>query len=230
MLRSSKWINPYIILCNKGLKNLYPFTSDQISAAEREQLRSCMDSYQEIYCELGSGSGGHLIERARRSPHALFVGFELRFKRVYRSAEKALHAGASNALFLRTDAHSISELLPADSLSGVYVNFPDPWDKKRWNKHRLLTAEFLECIAALVKTDGFFAYKTDHRKYFDEISQHLRASGSFQLEAETHAFHSSEFADDNVPSEFENLFQSKYLPICYLRAVKIGGIIGKTVL
>ena len=108
----------------------------------------------------------HLIELGRQNPNDLFIGFEIRFKRAVRTIEKAKREGIDNVYICRVNASFMRDIFPKDSLSGVYINFPDPWPKDRHRKNRLLTKEFLEEMHSLLKEKTFFSFKTDHRDYF----------------------------------------------------------------
>lgn len=176
--------------------------------------------YQDVICELGSGSGGHLVQRAGQRPNALFVGFEIRFKRAYRTAEKAESADINNLVIARTSARHLHALFPAGRLAGVYVNFPDPWQKRRWKKHRLLQQPFLQEVLTALRPDGFFAYKTDHPECFEETVKILRTMPGFVITEETHDLHHSPYISDNIISEFEALFLSQHLPIHFIKAKK----------
>ena len=183
-----------------------------IVGAELERLRCRLRAYPSIVCEIGSGSGGHLIELARRHPTTLCVGFELRFKRIVRTAEKAARLGIQNILLLHVNALRIAEFFADGSISGVYINFPDPWwDKRRWSKHRLLSPGYLAIIKRLLSSDGVCSFKSDHAQYFDMVVE--SATPYFRVERLSRNLHASEYAQSAIHSEFEKLFQFKQLPV-----------------
>ena len=178
------------------------------------------DSASAIYVEIGSGSGGHLIGRALKQPDALFIGFELRYKRAFRTAEKAEKEGLTNLVVVRGDAQSLPTLFENSKVDGYYINFPDPWGKKHWKKHRLINTEYLQVLHRYLRPGGFLAYKTDHHEYFLSGESVIRDSTLFEVTERTEDLHSSEYLADNITTEFESLFLSKGLPICFLRAVR----------
>ncbi len=213
-------VNPYKPLCAETRGILFPFAEGKVTEDEMLRFRAFQKSFGRMYCELGSGSGMHLIERASRDPSSLFVGFELRYKRVYRSYQKSEKLGLQNIAFLRTDAEALPAFFEAKSLEGIYVNFPDPWAKARWQKHRLLNAEFLGKICSLLCDSGFLSFKTDHREYFDQVAGIITGMPDFTINSYTNSLHDSEFLETNVSSEFEKLFKFKGLPVNYLLASK----------
>lgn len=215
--------NPYVAKVSTLPGHLLPCLSGGVSAEERELLGERAGQFSKRALELGCGSGAHIIGLAERAPDTVFIGFELRFKRSFKAAEKAFNARLNNVLVLRTNAKVLSELFPSNSLSAVYVNFPDPWEKKRWKKHRLLSPEFLDVIWDKLEIGGVLSYKTDHAEYFLETAKILQNSGKWLIEKFTQDLHSSEFADSNILTEFERLFLSKGLKVNLLEAKKFVG-------
>lgn len=179
----------------------------------KARLTEALAQYKNVCVEVGCGSGGHLIERAFRTPDTLFIGFELRFKRVFRTAEKAEERRLKNVLVIQHDASQIDTIFGAGSLTGLYILFPDPWEKRRWRKHRILSDLFLSSAAKLLKPGGVLHYKTDHREYFEETVKRLGAIKEFSLLRLSRDLHRDPQQTDNIESEFEKLFKSKQLPV-----------------
>jgi tRNA (guanine-N7-)-methyltransferase len=182
-----------------------------------EQIAAAIARYNgKVVVELGSGSGEHLIAQALRAPDTLHIGFELRFKRVFRTAEKSEEALADNMIVLQGDATVLPQMFKPGSLAGIYVNFPDPWAKPRQRKHRLLNTNFLDTILTHLTPGGFFSFKTDHREYFLSTVELLRTKEncvtSFYSE-DLAADITSEYSKNNIPTEFERMFRSQGLPI-----------------
>lgn len=210
------WLNPYSLILKNFPGKIFSFEDP----TEKDILKSTINSYKNIILELGSGSGKHLIERAKVSPEAAFFGFELRFKRAVRTIQKAEKVGARNVFVLRTDAKEMINYFSNQSISGVYVNFPDPWQKKKQRKNRLLGEEFLQVIYDSLLPGGFFSFKTDHQEYFLSVAEMLRIQNCFKLQEYAEDLYASEYLSSNIKTEFEDLFCSKNLPIHYLKVSK----------
>lgn len=213
--------NQYVDLIHEFPEVIVAASNDSLKDEQKLQLRKKVDAYKQIYCELGSGSGMHLLDRAEADPDGLYIGFELRFKRSYKTAEKSVRRGLTNLMVVRTNARLLPTLFERETIDGVYINFPDPWDRERWAKHRLLVPEFIEQLFKLLTPTGFVAYKTDHQARFEEVLQFFEEATGFETAELSRDLLQSEFAGDNVPTEFEKLFKSKGLPIFYLRAKKL---------
>lgn len=200
------------VLCN-SIKSPTP--------KEIEGVSTITSKYKKIIVELGSGSGAHLLERARQAPETVFIGFELRFKRACRTVEKANQYGLQNVYILRTLAQFLPSFFPLSSLSGIYMNFPDPWDKKRWKKNRMMSASFLESAYELLVPQGFISFKTDHQGYFEDTKELFKGTYRFRLIRESQDFHKDQADFPIVISEFEKLFLAKGQPIFFLHGEKI---------
>ncbi len=184
-------------------------------------LERKLSAYSQICCEIGSGSGEHILLLAAKNPKVLFVGLELRYKRIFRTAEKAETIGLKNILILKHNAKNINSIFSEKSLQGVYINFPDPWSgKRRWEKHKLMTVEFMHNLAKLLTDNGFISYKTDHKQRFLQICDILKNSEDFKISKLTDDLVTSQYYTENIPTEFERLFCSKNLPIHFLFAEK----------
>ena len=214
------WTNPYIDKIENIPDIVAPCYEGAPSEDEKAKLSERRSHFDDVYCEFGSGSGRHLVERAAADPKSFYVGFELRYKRACRTAEKAFARGIENLFVLRCNAHLVFDLFPLESLSGIYVNFPDPWDRRRWEKHRMLTEDFLGRLPQVLKSNGFLSYKTDHETRFHETSNLLGTMPAWTIEKLTENLHSEDLRDDYVKTEFESLFSSKGMRIFYVLARK----------
>ena len=213
------WKNQYIDLVAK--EKDYIFSPDNDILEQIARFKLLIEDFDKLYLELGSGSGMHLIELAARDPNNLYIGVELRYKRIFKTAEKARKKGLKNLVLIRINAATIDEWIPKNSLAGIYINFPDPWDKKKWFKHRLINPDSLIVWHQLLQTDAFLAIKSDHLAYFDRLVEDIIASRLFAIESQTNNLYQSEFLANNIATEFEGLFKSKGIAINFLRARRV---------
>ena len=173
--------------------------------------------YDHIILEIGSGSGNHLIELAKRHPKAMVVGMELRYKRIVRTAQKAKQQGIQNLCVLQWDGNLFHTLLRPEKLDAVYLNFPDPWSKKKHQSRRIFLGNFLERLHRCLCPGGFFSLKTDHGEYFQnflEVAQSYLCSERNSpfplfLAQVTWDLYRSPWVKENIPTEFEMLFLHK---------------------
>ena len=215
--RKRRWSNPYLERIQEFSERI--FTPDP-GSEELAQMLQRLLTHSELIVELGSGSGQHIIELGRRHPNAACWGFERRFKRAVRTVEKADRAQVANVYIVRTDAERLDELFQPNSVSGIYVNFPDPWLRPKQWKHRMLSAEMLSRADRVLRSGGFFSAKTDSKDYYDWFREQAIADTRFEMVEESRDLAASKYAAGNIVTEFESMFLSQRLPIHYLRLQK----------
>ncbi len=221
-MKFKKWRNPYMDLVTTKPSYILPQRDDAFEDAALQTLRERISQHSSLILEIGSGSGGHLISLAERNPDIFYLGFELRYKRVFRTAEKAELQGLSNLTIVRGDARMLPGILGELKASGCYINFPDPWGKKGWKKHRIMNEEYLSLLYQYLSPEGFLSYKTDHQEYFRSTVELVERLPHFEVIEHTEHLHESPFIDANITTEFESLFLSQGLPIYYLKALRGG--------
>ncbi|HMO02081.1 MAG TPA: tRNA (guanosine(46)-N7)-methyltransferase TrmB [Oligoflexia bacterium] len=215
-MQNWSWINPYITKINRfSGKVVLEATPSGLIQSDRERLKQLINKFSEVFLEIGSGSGGHLLARAKARPEALFVGIELRYKRLCRTAEKAEKEQIENILLIKQDARFVDLIFKPRSLAGIYVYFPDPWsEKRRWLKHRLLNESYCSKLFELLKDGGFISFKTDDHNYYEYVKRNFLNLTSKVIDLSNSD--SNSYINDlknGFYSEFERLFISKGIKI-----------------
>ena len=121
-------------------------------------------SFSSVCCEVGFGHGEFIFSMAEKDTEKLFVGIE-RYGEGLRKILRAIRrSSAPNIMPLCGDGYVILQVAFADeSLESVFVNFPDPWPKKRHEERRLFTREFFSLCARKLKRGGRVNFATDDR-------------------------------------------------------------------
>ena len=104
-------------------------------------------------------------------------------------------------------------------IATIYLNFSDPWPKKRWYKRRLTSSIFLDKYDSLFQNDACIIQKTDNRGLFEYSLQSV-TENHYHLDYVSLDLHNSPEAEDNIMTEYEEKFSKKGNPIYYLVAVK----------
>lgn len=141
----------------------------------------------EIEMEIGFGRGLFLVSRASAAPHAWLLGIEIKNKLVFRVDQRLQRLGLSRVRVMAGDARSVlPDVRPDAALARVFVNFPDPWWKKRHAKRRLLAEPLLDQIARLLRPGGELFVQTDVEERAEQCRAQLREHAAFELVDDGH--------------------------------------------
>lgn len=172
----------------------------------------------DMYLEVGCGKGGFAVQSAAANPSAAFFAME-RVTNVMvnalERAEREKDTRPDNLRFIIGTAEDLPLWFAPDSLSAVYLNFSDPWPKKRNAKRRLTHRRFLEMYFTLLKEDGTLYFKTDNKDLFDFTLEELAAIGRAPNYF-TYDLHNSPFCAGNIMTEYETNFVNAGQKICAL--------------
>lgn len=171
--------------------------------------------------EIGSGRGRFLLETARKHPEARFLGVEVNynaFSLAVKRAEDYVKPGEeTNFWFLNASMEQLSEKIQPGSLETVYLNFSDPWVKKRQYKRRLTYPTRLFEYYTYLKKGGEIRFKTDNRELFEASEQYFKEAGVFDV---VFCGVYPQDDEDDVCTEFEEKFRGQGLPIYRIVARK----------
>lgn len=117
---------------------------------------------QNVVIEFCSGNGQWICERAKQNPHLNWVAVDIRFDRSRKTWARMHREELPNLYIMCGDANDlIRYYIPKESVSEIFVNFPDPWPKLRHAKHRLIQAPFLEEMAKISLASAPLTIVTD---------------------------------------------------------------------
>ena len=157
------------------------------------------------------------MEQARRHPRINYLGIERYPSVLLRAIKKQEEEKLPNLRFLCVDARALSEIFAPREVSGIYLNFSDPWPKDRHAKRRLTSPEFMKVYDHILKEDGVVEFKTDNQDLFSYSLVSIPQAG-WKIDWFTRDLHHSDQAEDNVMTEYEMKFSSIGNPICKLIA------------
>ncbi len=183
----------------------------------RERLLAFFSEGKKVHLEIGCGKGDFVTGMAEKHPDINFLAVERVADVAVIAMEKAMAKGIENVRFVCMDAFDIEEAVSPYKFDRIYLNFSDPWPKKRHAKRRLTSPVFLEVYKRILSSDGEIHFKTDNAGLF-EYSLETFPECNFELKNVTHDLHQSEFAHDNVMTEYEVNFSSKGFKIHRLEA------------
>ncbi len=143
---------------------------------------------QNAIVEIGFGNGDFLLKHAMENPDRFHIGFEISGISISKIVKKAKRLGLSNLRVARIDAYwGFYLLLRNESVETAYMNFPDPWPKKRHTARRLTNLENLFLFHSRIKSGGALVLKTDERFFVDYTIENAQEMGGWRWELEENA-------------------------------------------
>lgn len=162
-----------------------------------------------IHLEIGTGKGQFILQLAALHPGINYVGIEKYSSVLLRALEKQDEAQLPNLIFIRGDAEKITDFFEEGEVDKIYLNFSDPWPKKRYAKRRLTSREYLARYNVVLKQDGDIEFKTDNRDLFDWSVEEVPES-AFEIQRITYDLHHDPSMNEgNIMTEYEEKFSAK---------------------
>ena len=153
-----------------GLPNDLPLDLDQV-----------FSGYKARIMEIGFGMGEATAILAKEFPETAFLAIEVHRPGVGKLCARLEENESDNVRILHHDVIDvINNQLADNALDGVHIFFPDPWQKKRHMKRRLITPEFLRLLLPKIKSGGFIHVATDWVPYAEFILKSFSQVPEFQ--------------------------------------------------
>jgi len=167
-----------------------------------------------LHIEIGMGKGDFITQMAKENPQINYVGIEKYPGVLVKALVKG--EGLSNLKLMCLDAGDLLEHFKV-KIDCLYLNFSDPWPKKRHTKRRLTSPSFLASYEKLFIEEVSIYQKTDNKSFFAYSLVSFSQAG-YILEAVSLDLANSEIP--NVLTEYERKFMAEGTTINYLHATK----------
>ncbi len=134
-----------------------------------------------LIVEIGFGNGSSLADMAAANPELNYLGIEVHRPGVGHLLMLLAERNISNVRIYHHDAIEILEQkIPDHSISGVHLFFPDPWQKRRHHKRRIVRPSFVELLNQKLRVGGYFHAATDWAHYAKDMLGILSAGQGLQ--------------------------------------------------
>lgn len=205
-LRHKKWTNT-VLEENKDI-GLY------LDSFDKEILNNI------DYLEIGSGLGQFLLSLSENNQDKNCLGVEINLNAFASSLKKAAEykKEITNFKFINSPIDKLLPMFKDKSICNIYINFPDPWPKKKQQHRRLSYPTFLEEYNRILKEGGKVYFRTDNIDLFNDSIEYFENSNLFDVEI-IQPFY-SENVDYLYPTEYEKKFREKGVMINLLIATK----------
>ena len=167
----------------RKMKNLEPrmekCAAYRIAAPEEMQgkWRALKPDATALWVEVGCGKGKFTAETAAANPDVLLIAVERCREAMVVAMEKAKSMELKNVFFIDMDVEKIEEIFAPEEIDRLFINFPDPWPRKKNAKRRLTHRGFLHKYCHVVKIGGEFHFKTDNAPLFEFSVEEFAACG-----------------------------------------------------
>ena len=186
----------------------------------KEKLQSVLNNNKKVYIEIGMGKGDFISQKALNDKENIYIGIEvskqvlsLAIKKLKRYEEEN-NVLLDNLYLMSFDAIDLQEYFDKGQVEKIYLNFSDPWPKKKHTKRRLTYKTFLDVYKKVLKEEGFVEFKTDNRLLFEYSLVSMQNFGMTFIEVYLD-LHKTNV--ENVETEYEKKF-SPFGPIYKLVA------------
>ena len=172
-------------------------------------IESSFENKGELILEIGCGKGAFINGLSEQYPDKRLLAVELVPDVLMMAMEKADREERKNICFLNANAENIADIIPQGSVSRLYLNFSDPWPKKRNAKRRLTSPLFLEKYKKILAPKGKIFFKTDNKGLFDYSLESFVENGYVVSDVCFDLHGDSVFSKDNIETEYEKNFSAK---------------------
>lgn len=211
----------------KGIREALEAQPDLIilnPEAYKGKWREVFGNDKPIHVELGMGKGRFISQLSSLNPDTNYIGVDMYDELLRRAAEKAQLSREENggtlanlklALF---NIEKIEHIFDTDELERIYLNFSDPWPKKRHARRRLTHSGFVRKYIEVLNDLGEIHFKTDSRSLF-EFSLNSFADMGLQMRNISLDLHAEGARTDLVMTEYETKFYEKGVNIHRMEVV-----------
>ena len=185
----------------------------------RGTWREVFDNDHPIFVELGMGKGKFISEMSCLHPKVNFIGIDMYDELIRKASDKVFEireeTGQQQLGNLRLalfNIESIEKVFAPQEIERIFLNFSDPWPKKRHGFRRLTHPRFLQKYKSLLNLRGEIHFKTDSRHLF-EFSLNAFADMDLTMRHISLDLHADGLREDLVVTEYERKFVEQGMPI-----------------
>ena len=173
---------------------------------------SLFNNNNPIEIEIGTGKGKFIINKALENPNINYIGIEKYDSPLVNAVKLLQDVNITNLKLICFDALHIDEIFDKE-IDKIYLNFSDPWPKKRHEKRRLTSKQFLDKYEKLFKNEKRIQMKTDNDDLYEYSCISFIENGYEIIKTDTNY-------KDTITTEYEDKFTAKGNVIYYTEIKK----------
>lgn len=198
---------------------------DAFFVQDEAHLETLLAKYDEVYLEIGCGKGRFSIEMAKQNTNVLYIALERYDSVIVKAGQKQEEEQVDNLYFYSNDIVNVKDFACLKNrISNIYLNFSDPWPKKRHAKRRLTSEYYLNIYDHILKPDGNIFFKTDNQQLFEYSLVSFNEWGWSIVDLCLDLHNTDRL---NIRTEYEDKFSSQGFRINYCqvkRSKDVGGV------
>ena len=196
-----------------------------LDSNKKINIRKIFKNNNPLIVDLGCGKGDFIIKNAINYPKNNYLGIEKNPTIVLKILNKInnLDKVPDNLYFICASAENLLKIIKPKSLETLFLNFSDPWPKKRHFKRRLTYKSFLNIYYKILKSNGKLIIKTDNLNLYEFSLEELKKFKKLKL-----IFYSSDIyknkkidIEKEIISEYEKKFYLQKKPVNKIIVQKI---------
>ena len=188
-----------------------PYLQEHNSIAiTSEQANEIIVNNNNVYLEIGSGKGDFIVQMAKKYPNYIFIGVEKNVTCAGFTCKKLVDNEITNAYIISDDVEKCFPIFAKGKINTIFLNFSDPWPKKKHTKRRLTETKFLNSYYELLVNGGKIYFKSDNQSLFDYSIKTLSNAPFDILSIDNDYDGSDEF---DAQTEYETNFRNQGVAI-----------------
>ena len=120
-----------------------------------------------LHLEIGCGKGGFIVEMSKKHPDTFYLALEKNLTCAGITANELVNNDIKNVKLMNIDGEVVVNELKDESVKVLYLNFSDPWPKKRHAKRRLTSETFINSYVRILEKGGEIRFKTDNEELYN---------------------------------------------------------------
>ncbi|OJX10919.1 MAG: tRNA (guanosine(46)-N7)-methyltransferase TrmB [Caedibacter sp. 37-49] len=144
-------------------------------------LQMVFPGIQEVWLEIGFGGGEHLAALAEKNPEVGFIGAEAFINGVASFLQYRSEMNLTNVRLFANDVRLLLQQLPENSITKIFILFPDPWPKKKHHKRRIVNPKVAQELCRVLKKGGEIRLASDVPEYIEHMKHIFQLVPEFKL-------------------------------------------------
>ncbi|AGM26562.1 tRNA (guanine-N(7)-)-methyltransferase [Spiroplasma syrphidicola EA-1] len=198
-LRNKPWANDYFLEQKE-------YTVRNSTKYRGKWAKKVFKNNNPVNIEIGCGKGGFILALAKNNPDQNYLAIEKFPSVAVIALKKLVNEKLSNLKIITDDAKILSEIFAPEEISNIYLNFSDPWPKKRHAKRRLTSKTFLPLYDEILNNDGRIYFKTDNDDLFAFSIAEFEDSNWTIVKQTTDLYANPNLLKNNIATEYEQRF------------------------